>query len=425
MSNSTAIATITAAIGKLLETGVKINDDGNPDPDLTDLDVTMQPPGKARGTKTSNQINLFLYQVLPNAALRNMDFPRKVRSGETAFPPLALNLNYLLTAYGKNDDDSLSHRIIGRAMRILNDFPLIGVSDLFNTAEITGLLSGSGVTLQPEHIRITLLPLTLDELSKLWLMFQTDYRISAAYQVAVVLIESTQPVQSSLPVLKRGQDDRGAIVQSSPIPILINVQPSGSMPSATLGTNITIYGTNMDIGGIKARFSNLRLPSPIETDPLPGVSSDTIAVHLAGLGEDSGAYTTWIPGFYTVALAIRNLSQPVLVTNEVPMALAPQIAVSPLSAPAGNVLLTISCVPRVHDDQPVILLFGGSQIQVQSRTTPNDISKPTTFTFLVNNATAGSYLIRLRVDGIDSLPFILKGTPPMLDFDPQQKVTIT
>jgi hypothetical protein len=425
MSNSVAIATVTSVLAKLLDTGVKLNDDGTADPDLTDLDVTTLPVGKARNNKTSNQLNIFLYLALPNAALRNADFPRKVRSGESGIPPLALNLHYLITAYGKGDDDRISHRIIGRAMRILSDFPLVGVSSLFSSSEIQALLSVSEIDLQPEHIRITPLSLTLDEMSKLWMMFQTDYRISAAFQASVVLIESMQPVQSAYPVLKRGAGDEGAVVSASRMPILTAVQPASSMPAATLGTDLKIEGRYLDAEGATVRFSNMHLPAPVELDPLPDHMADRIGVHLASLAGDTEAYTRWIPGFYTVALICRNPGQPALITNQVPVALAPSIGISPLTAPAGDVLLTITCTPRVRDEQPVVLLFGESQVPVRTRSTPTDPLQPTTFTFLVKKAVAGTWLIRLRVDGVDSLPFIVSGTPPLIDFDPGQKVTIT
>lgn len=424
MSNSLAIAAVTVVLSRLLENGVKLNDDGTPDPELTDFKVTALPPTKARGTRTSNQINLFLYQTVSNAAFKNMNLPNQVRPGEIGNPPLALNLNYLITAFGKDDEDILSHRLLGRAMRILNDFPLPGVSSLFTSAEVKGLLSGSGIDAQIEKVRVTPLQLTLDEMSKLWTMFQTDYRITATYQASVVLIDSTQPVKSTLPVLKRGQSDEGAAVQASQVPILTYIQPSGSMPSVTLGTDLTIFGQCMDTDNINVRFSNRLLSSPIEMDSVSEINSDHVVFRVADLKEDNDAYTTWMPGFFTVALVIRHPGQPILVTNEVPMALAPIITVSPSDAPAGDITLTITCVPRIRDGQNVVLLFGESQIPVQKCNTPSDKSEPTTLTFLVRNAKTGSYLIRLRVDGVDSLPFTVKGSPPIIDFDPQQKVII-
>lgn len=425
MSSSTAIAAVTAVIAKILETGVKLNDDGSSDTEMTDLDVTTLPPGKARpGTKTSNQVNIFLYHVLPNAALRNRDLPRTVRPGESALPPLALNLQYLVTAYGKGDNDRLAHRIIGRSMRILSDYPLVGVSQLFTPAEITGLLSGSGLNLQPENVRITHLPLTLDELSKLWMMFQTDYRLSTAYQVSVVLIESMQPVRSTLPVLQRGKGDKGASVSATRLPILTGTEPANSLPAVTLGSDLKILGMHLDTGGMKVRFTGTRLSAPVELVPVE-VHDDAARVCIRNLAEDAAAYTKWVPGFYTAAVIVEIPGQPLLVSNEVPVAFAPAITITPQTAPTGTITLTITCTPRVHDDQPVLLLFGYTQVVAKSRSTPSDPVQPTTFTFDIKNAPAGTHLIRLRVDGVDSLPFIVSGTPPVIDFDPNQKVTIT
>src|SRR5207245_2354500 len=97
---------------------------------------------------------------------------------------LALSLNYVITAYGEDDEDTRSHRILGRAMHVLNDFPLLGPTEIA----------------QAERVRITPLALSTEEISKLWMIFQTQYRISAAYQVSVVLIESSRGVKAAPPV---------------------------------------------------------------------------------------------------------------------------------------------------------------------------------------------------------------------------------
>jgi hypothetical protein len=70
-------------------------------------------------------------------------------------------------------------------------------------------------------------------------------------------------------------------------------------------------------------------------------------------------------------------------------------------------------------------LFGESQVSVQTVTNPADESLPTTLDFEIPDVEEGSYLVRLRIDGADSIPVILTGTPPRLEFDPNQKVSIT
>ena len=58
---------------------------------------------------------------------------------------------------------------------------------------------GSNLHEQIERVRITPQPLSLEEISKLWAAFQTNYRLSAAYQAAVILIESTAPCARRCP----------------------------------------------------------------------------------------------------------------------------------------------------------------------------------------------------------------------------------
>ena len=189
MSNPLAIAAVTATLRNLLTQGVTT------DPDLADATVTTQPPDKARdGNNNANQLNLFLYQTMLNAAWRNMDMPRQVKPGETGQPPLALDLHYLITAYGRNNDDVFSHHLLGRAMRILHDHPLLG------EAEIKAALPDNDLHEQVERVRITPQPLSLEEMSKLWTTFQTQYRISVAYEVGVILVDSSRDASAPLPV---------------------------------------------------------------------------------------------------------------------------------------------------------------------------------------------------------------------------------
>jgi hypothetical protein len=146
---------------------------------------------------------------------------------------------------------------------------------------------------------------------------------------------------------------------------------------------------------------------------------------LLGVDKDPNALAKWAPGFYNVLLVVTYPNLPSWTTNEVPFALAPTISVTPRNAPAGDVVLTVTCVPRLRDGQRVLLLFGNRQIPVKTISTPADASKPTTLTFLVPAAVAGKYVIRLRVDGVDSLPIVRTDKIPILKFDPNQTVTIT
>jgi hypothetical protein len=86
MSNFLAIAAVTTTLQSILFNNITLESD------LNDTTVTILPLDKARGNNSNNQLNLFLYQVMRNAAWSNREMPRQVKPGETAFPPLPLNL---------------------------------------------------------------------------------------------------------------------------------------------------------------------------------------------------------------------------------------------------------------------------------------------------------------------------------------------
>jgi hypothetical protein len=175
MSNARAIAAVTATLRHLLDQGLNA--------DVPGTKVTTRPPDKARD-HGGNQVNLFLYHTQPNAAWRNMA-PAPLPAETPATPPLALNLYYLLTVYGDNDDDPdpFSHRLLGQAMRLLDEHPVL------QAEEMQAALPDNDLYRQAERVRIVLQPLSLDEWAKLWSAFQTPYRLSVAYEVSVVLID--------------------------------------------------------------------------------------------------------------------------------------------------------------------------------------------------------------------------------------------
>jgi len=127
---------------------------------------------------------------------------------------------------------------------------------------------------------------------------------------------------------------------------------------------------------------------------------------------------------YSASLRITATDAPEWTTNEVPVAMSPSISVSPLNAAPGTVNLTIACSPRLRPAQEknVLLIFGSTTVQPDTVVTPADPLQPTTLTFTVNGVLAGAYVIRLRVDGVDSIPVTITGSK--LDFDPQQRVTV-
>ena len=434
MSNSRAIAAVTATLRSLIERGFDPSRDPNADPLLQGTAVTMQPPDEARGANPPDrQLNLYLYQVMPNASYRNADIPRQLRPGETGQPPLALNLYYLLTAYAIDDQQPVSHRILGRAMAVLNDHPLLG------RREIETALPNTGLSEQFERVRLSLQPLALEDIFKLWSGFQTHYRLSAAYEATVVLIESTRPRSAPAPVLQRGQDDQGnPSVAGVSLPILKAIRLPRSQSSASLGDELMLIGENLE-GLQSVRFTAVNTRTngvqPILLQA-PAIQTSDEGIRVT-LPNDAAAGELWSAGFYTVAALVSRGGQ-TWSSNELPISLAPRILnIAPGNTVArdqdGNVTITITSRPnvrlaRVDDttmrfDQQVLLLLGNAR-QIAPEPPPGPPPAPATppassdqlqFVFHMDAVEIGQYLLRLRIDGVDSVPLDPVSETPKFD----------
>lgn len=414
MSNVLAIAAATRTLRNLLMTQMPVLDS-----DLSDLEVTMQPLDVARKGISKAQLNVYLYQVVFNAAWRNLDMPGRTRPGETAQPALALNLHYLITAWGRGDSDTdaVNHRVLAAAMSTLHDRPVLDGNDIRNA------LPNNDLANQIERIRFTPLPQSVDEISKLWTAFQTNYRVSSAYEATVVLIDSQTPSRAGLPVLKRGAQDQGVFSSVSAAPVLSALALPHQQTAARLGDNIMLSGSQLTTTHALLRFSSLRLDAPVDVAPVPGGAPGTLSVHLADASQDPDAPSRWAPGIYTVALLLQTPGLPAMMSNELPLALAPSISVNPLIASAGTINLTIDCLPRVRDGQRVFLLFGDQLVTPSSISNPADPHQPTSISFSVASVAKGTYTVRLRVDGADSIPVDFSGSVPA--FDNHQQVVVS
>jgi hypothetical protein len=402
MSNALAIAAVTATMEAILGVGV------HADSDLADTALTALPPDKARGALTTNQLNLFLYQVLPNATWRNMDL---VKPGETGFSPLALNLYYLLTVFGRENDHTqpFDHHLLGKAMSLLYDHALLGPDEIVLT------FPGSDLERQVDRVRITLQPLTIEEISKLWTGFATQYRMSVAYEVSVVLIESTQSARAPLPVLTRGPKDQGPVSQGNlipPFPAITSITYPNQQTSARLGDIVTIAGNLLDGTNIGIVFMHAVWTDSVELAPNLGATASQLTVTIPPLPA------AWPSGTYAVTVFVQKTGEPYRrSTNQLSLTVAPSMTITPLKTPAASVTFTVTCSPEVWPQQKVTLLIGDQVLPAQPITVPS-----TTLTFTVT-LTPGLYYVRLRVDGTDSILVDRTVNPPA--FDTTQSVTIT
>jgi len=273
----------------------------------------------------------------------------------------------------------------------------------------------------------------LEEMSKLWSPFQTQYRLSAAYQVSVILIESTRDVRSPLPVLARGQGDQGVSSLTGGLPILEearvpfsgvfsdDVRLARAAPSAQLGDQLALIGRNLAGSSVSVTFRHQRFAGAFQPAQILAVKDDTIVVELPAPGDPAdpaSAAATWPAGFYMATVTLQRPGEPDRVSNEVAFSLAPTITLAPATAPAGDIALTVTCVPVIRPEQRVSLLFRDGPIVAPTLTAPTS-----SLTFELKAVPQGDHVVRLRVDGIDSLPIDRQAATPTFADDQKLKVT--
>lgn len=200
MSSALALASTTFVLKSLLDnrlirSGVTAS--------IGEATVTALPPDRVTtGGDERSQINLFLYRVTPHTTWRGS----RVSIGE---PPranarlsLALDLHYLITAYGERDFQA--EILLGCVMQLLMDTPVLTremirsalAADAPGTSGMAhGFFAASGLVDQDAAITIAPEFLSTEEVSKLWSALQAKYRPSAAYKVSTIVVDGGESTQ--------------------------------------------------------------------------------------------------------------------------------------------------------------------------------------------------------------------------------------
>ncbi|RCV89162.1 DUF4255 domain-containing protein [Billgrantia montanilacus] len=443
MSNVLAIAAVTRLLKDLINDTL-IN--GNVSQALgADFTVTALPPDRVvsdNGADQSTQLNLFLYRLSPNAALRNEDLPTRNREGRlTQRPRMALDLHYILTAV--SGEELHAEILLGYAMQLFHEQAILGRETIRAALELAAIddilpeefdpIRVSQLADQIELLKITPQTLSMDDMSKLWTAFQASYRTTVAYNVSLVLIERELPTRAPLPVLSRGGltdpatgRDPGVRVRpnlSTSVPTITTVLPTDGHPVMRLGGTVEITGFSLDGGaagtevtvrftepgtGVVLTMAPLSPAAPIRLEvQLPTTTAVTPGSLAEGTVNDP---TSWRVGPYVIDVLVRHVDGREFVSNALPLALAPASAPSAVAAPP-DVEITMTCSPPIRPGQTLAILAGQ---QMEIVTSPATATSNATATFA--GLTSGAEVpVRLRVDGIDSPVINLATMPPSLE----------
>ena len=423
MSNALAIAAVTAALKNQLYNGLAENDVAA---EVGEFSVTALPPDRIpiqTGAEKS-QLNLFMYQVSPNSAMRNLGLPSRDDRGEClSNPPLAVDLHYLLSAYGARELDG--EILLGWGMQILHETAVLSRAAIRrllapnpgDPSTVTQALAEAELADQMELIKITPQTLSAEELSKLWSALQAHYRPTAAYQASVVLIQSQHATREAPPVLFRGPVDkltnreRGVVANVGmvpPYPALTSIEPPLGQTVARLGETVTLSGHHLDGMQVVVRFEHRQLDEPIELILLDTTKATSINVTLPNTSE---AQIEWPAGLYSVSISLlRPGDDTVRTTNAIAMWLAPLVDIAATTITRDPQTQAVSVdlrfTPQARPGQRIALNIAGREAFPQPFAAAADRLE-----FVFPKLPAGKQWARLRVDGADSVTIDRSGMP--------------
>jgi hypothetical protein len=385
MSNFLAIATVTAALQDVLQPAVS-------------QAVGLAKVGFSRPDASNQQtplVNIYLYQVTPNAAYRNADLPTRRNDGSLVQKPqVAIDLHYLFTFHG-NDDQLEPQRLLGAVATALNAQPLLSKQNIVNATSHFSFLSKSNLADQIERIKFTPTSLSLEEFSKLWsVFFQIEYSLSAAFQASVVLMESDDTPREALPVLARN-----LYVSTFRSPNIDRVI-SQAGPDAPIAAGSTLLIQGQQLRGGDATLIGIegveRVPTAITdamiTLPLPA------NVH-AGV---QGLQVIQKKNMGTPPTAHRGFE-----SNVAPFVLRPTIGVtSAVASVSGGTDVVLNLTPNIGIGQRAVLLLDSLPGDpVRSFMSQPVVSAVDSSQVIINihGVPGGKYLVRVQIDGAESL----------------------
>ena len=432
MSSALAIASVTAVLRDLLNNGLI---DSNISSLVGNVVVSTLAPDRIDITSNDqqSQLNLFLYQVTPNASWRNVGLPARNAAGERiSNPPLALNLHYLLTAYGAQDLHA--EILLGYGMQLFHETPVLprkAIRTSLQNPDQVGAGSGlpaamqalftSELAEQVEQIKIVPETLNTEEISRMWSAFQAHYRPTAAYQASVVLIESKQSIKTALPVAERQvhvfpfnnvviDEIRSQVKAGDPIEINKPILPGQNL--VLMGHGFDASEALVDVGGVEVQpaagdITPNQIIVPLPAGLKPGVHGVRV-IHQKDMGKPSLPHRIFESN--VAAFVLRPVIDQASISftagpGDDPIDGTVEFKVDPPVGDSQSVLLILNqLAPNASPPAPSSGLsytfMAPSRLNVSPPPSPPDSTQ--NFAIPIRGVKAGTYLVRVQIDGAES-----------------------
>ncbi|MGK5444203.1 DUF4255 domain-containing protein [Micromonospora sp. URMC 105] len=411
MSTAYALAAVTAVLrGQLMAylraTGASSAVGG--------VSVSAGPPDRvAVGNQEPNQVNLFLARVTRNPTWANLGPPPRSAGGdEVAVLPLGVDLHYVASAYGH--DPLTGEILLGHLLAMLHETPVLTRTAIRRALApdppdptMPAPVAESRLAEQVEQLRVSVTNSPGgEETFRLWSAFSAPYRSSVFFDVSVVLVDPLRGAREPLPV--RSVTAGTVDVRGPEVDQVRADGPTGT--PVTAGATLVVTGRNLAGPDVRVRIGpatavpaaasagELRVPLSAFDRPVPAGIGGLVVTHSVDLGDPPQP-------------------RPALASDAVPVTYHPAITIAPAdvvvdsSRTADGVVLrtgsvTVTVDPRVGARQQATLSLTGDGGTVLAAPPGNGVAAGAEDTdrirFAFRDVPAGTYLARLRVDGVDS-----------------------
>lgn len=175
MATYHAIAATSQAILGLLK-------DACPKDEFQNAGFALYHPSDFETPSMDEGISLFLYRVVPNGTLRNLQ-PRLGPDGRRYRASLPLDLHYIMTAWAKSVEKQ--QRLLGWSMRVLEDTPILPAGLLNHFMPEAETFHAN------ETVELVCETLSLQDWTALWDKLKPKMQTSVTYVARMVPIESS------------------------------------------------------------------------------------------------------------------------------------------------------------------------------------------------------------------------------------------
>ena len=394
MSNHLAVATVSAALRNLIDDAAGTLLGG------VATNVEVGRPDRLAPADNAAAISIFLYQVSHNPHLRNDDLPtRRSDSAMTQRPQVALDLYYLLTFFGVENRQH-PELLLGRVAAALHAEPILSRQRIENVLVSDAHLAQSDLASSPELVRFDPVGLNLEELSKLWsVFFQTHYRLSVAYKGSTVLVspEDAAP-RPTLPVATRN-----LYVETLAAPRIEGVSGAGGpLDPVVIGGVLVIRGQNLSSADCRVVLST----NAGESEALPEqITASEVRISLSEGPFSAGSLRAGVVAVRIVHYTMMGTPptpHPGPKSNVCAAVIHPSVEGLPLPATAAVTNYALNVAPLVGPRQPASLLLSGEGRSVTLDAAPRS-ADTSVLSFDLSGVAPGTYLLRVNVDGAESL----------------------